>query len=150
MPTANFNTAISFDGERLCVVVADVAGHRVTVRQAMIASRPEDVDRQNAQAVAQWAQAEMSRAGIKGGSSGGVIVAASRGEVTIKRLTLPPGIAPAERPEAVRLAMQRQMTFSSEGAAIDFVELSGGGTDGTDVLAAAMSDSRLAFYRTFV
>lgn len=151
------HVAINVENDRLVAVMATAHARKVTVKGWLTAVRPAEVDQNDPGAIGQWIGAELKSAGmLRVARRGRCIFAVPRGEVVLKRITFPPGIAPAELPAMVNLQMIRQLTVSPETAAIDFAEIpsagSGHGADlslksGTTVLCAALQGDRLDWRR---
>ncbi len=115
--------AIDLDGDRLGAVCAVVTGSKVAIRSWRRARRPERIDPADAGAIGGWVAEELRQAGMP---RAGVVVAVHRGEVVLKRISLPrsdSGKAP-DLAGMVRLQMARQMTVPMEGTAIDYVQIS--------------------------
>jgi hypothetical protein len=141
--------AVDLDHSHLSAVSATVGKDRVTVGGWMTAERPSTVDSKDARAVGRWIRSELSKAGL---SLGRVVASVARGDVVLKRLSLPGGAAmdEAELAGMVRLQMVRQLTMPVEGTAIDYVPLpsESAEADGAAlVLAGAMPADRLEWLR---
>lgn len=144
--------ALDLDHDHLTAVSATVTGERVTVRLWLMEDRPESVDAKDAQAVGRWIGSVLSEHDF---ARGRVIVSVPRGDVVLKRMSLPAveESDAVERAGMVRLQMIRQLTMPAEGASIDFVPISAEdetGEEGSLVLAGAMPGDRLEWVREMV
>lgn len=151
--------AIAVEHGRLLALAASVGGGRVRIKSWLCEAIPGRVDAGNAAALGAWIRDRLKEAGLSGNARRGAVFVVGRGEVVLKRLAFPKATSPADLPDMVRLQMARQMTVSGEGAAIDFAPLANvgggggpaaGGASGAErleVLAAALSEDRLAWRR---
>jgi hypothetical protein len=149
--------AIDLDGDRLGAVCASVVGSKVRVRSWRRARRPERVDPADAAAVGGWIADELRQADMP---RAGVVWAVHRGEVVLKRISLPRGDTgkAADLAGMVRLQMARQMTVPMEGTAIDYVPIAEDGRfveegeavpggSSVTVLAGALPGDRFGWLR---
>lgn len=118
--------AIDLDGDRLGAVCAVVTGSKVTVRSWRRARRPERIDPADAAGIGGWIAEELRQADMP---RVGVVLAVHRGEVVLKRISLPRSESGRAQDLAgmVRLQMARQMTVPMEGTAVDYVQISDDG-----------------------
>ncbi|MEO1008174.1 MAG: hypothetical protein AAFX79_06385 [Planctomycetota bacterium] len=126
-------TAAAVSGGRGGPVVHGVACERVR----------DGVPQQDARAVGEWAAGVLRDAGLRGGR---VTWLAGRGEVLLKRLTLPRPPSEAQLPSMVRLQMARAMPVQGTDAAVDYAPLEERDAD-LVLLGAAMPADRLAWTR---
>lgn len=150
--------AFNIENDRLTAVAASVKSNRIVVRAWVSAQRPAETDPNDPASLGKWVGEELKKAGLhRVARRGGVVFAVPRGEVVLKRITFPPLGAEADLPAMVKLQMVRQLTVSSENAAIDFVPVTaaalaamakkggGAGTGGAAVLAGALQGDRLGW-----
>jgi Tfp pilus assembly PilM family ATPase len=130
--------AIDLDGDRLGVVSCAVGSSKLTVTAWHRAKRPERIDPADAPAVGQWIAAELRQADIP---KAGAVLAVHRGEVVLKRISLPRSDSgpPPDLAGMVRLQMARQMTVPMEGTAVDYVQIADDGRFGEDGESAGTS-----------
>jgi Tfp pilus assembly PilM family ATPase len=142
--------AVSLDQDRLLVLSASV-GDRVRVRGWAAAATPRGMDMRDGAAVGAWIRKEMESAGVQGSR---VVFVVPRGEVVLKRLSLPraAGVGASELSGMVRLQMARQLTMAIESTAIDYVPIGEEsvpeGVGRTDILAGAMPSERMQFLQS--
>lgn len=123
------------DGSHLAALSAIVSSDRIILRRWLVAQRPSEVRGDDASAIGQWVGAEFQKAQLY---TGRVILAASRGDVVLKQLTLPAGasrevsgsgtrsgkgggLLEQEVASIVKLQMARQLTMQGDGTAIDYL-----------------------------
>jgi len=136
--------ALELDRDRIVALQASVLRDRVVVENCLSGRRPDRVDPADAVSVGAWIAEFLEGAGLTPGRSG-VTLAVHRGDVVLKRLSLPRAgggtanrLGPRQRSRGdlasmVRLQMSRQVPVSMEGTAIDYVELlSGEASSGLD------------------
>jgi Tfp pilus assembly PilM family ATPase len=111
--------AVELERGRLTLAEAVVSARKVSVQGWRCATAPADLDLSDAEAVGAWVGAELREAKMRGR----LVMAASRTDVVLKRLSLPRGLAPGEIPGAVSLQMMRQLTVPTEGAVVDYILL---------------------------
>ena len=111
--------AVELERGRLTLAEAVVSARKVSVQGWRCATAPADLDLSDAEAVGAWVGAELREAKMRGR----LVMAASRTDVVLKRLSLPRGLAPEEIPGAVSLQMMRQLTVPTEGAVVDYILL---------------------------
>ncbi|QOJ01706.1 MAG: hypothetical protein HRU70_14960 [Phycisphaeraceae bacterium] len=140
-------SVVEIDGPRLSAVAARVGKDRVEVKRWVSAIRPDGVSGEDGAAVGAWVGGELQRAGMP---RSGAVMSVSRGDVVLKRLTLPAGsvaLGEGEIGGAVRLQMARQLTVPLEGSAVDYAvlgpERDEGGGSGLAVMAGAMPAERV-------
>ncbi len=139
---------VELDGSRLCAVSAVLSKEAVEVRRWLSAVRPETVSLDQPEALGEWVAGELARAGI---SRGPTVLAVSRGDVVLKRLSFPgSGVSESELGGMVRLQMGRQLTMPIEAVTIDYAPLADGPDGSRHVLAGAMPTDRVAFGRQLV
>ncbi len=134
---------IDLSRHRLRVVSAEWGHGRLQVKRTISQDLPDDLDRDDPEAVGQWLSSQLKDSGIAGDRA---VFALSREYVALKRMTLPT-IDAVELPDMTRLALQRELPFDPEEAVIDFLPLSRGESD-TTVLAVAVPESVLAYTRS--
>ncbi len=152
---ATADVAVHIEGGRLSAVLARRRGVGIEVEKWLIAEVPAAVDVADGAAVGAWIWAQLDGAGMgEAARKGGVVFAASRGEVMLKRLTFPPGVTAHEMPGMVRLQMGRHMTGPRDDAGatgVDYVPVEavggGGGAGAMLVLAAALPPERMEWRR---
>ena len=159
MPGKQSVIAIDVDRERFGVAEAVVSDRSVTVSSWRSFERPSAVSFDDALAVGRWLRVELDRAGVKASKA---ILAMPRGDVVLKRLSLPGAgtTNDAEVGGMVRLQMARQLTMSSTGAAIDYTApvadgaaaaadgaVAESGAPGVSVMAGAMPADRVEWCR---
>lgn len=115
-------TVVDLDRERLTALCAVVQPGKVAVRNWVAVSRPESIAGDNAEAVGQWVGQELRKAEIPRGR---VVLAMPRGDVVLKRLTVPAGAAASavDLGGIVHLQMSRQLTMAMEGTAVDYAPI---------------------------
>lgn len=112
---------IDLDKDHLTVLWGVAQGGRVEVQGTVSVVRPEGVPVEDAKAVGGWIAGILSSSKAP---SGRVVLSMPRGDVVLKRLTLPSGEASAaDVGGMVRLQMTRQLTMPMEGTAVDYVLL---------------------------
>lgn len=154
MKNAVAHVAVHFEGDRLVAVEGRRRAGRVTVERWLSAPSPKDLDASDAAKVGLWIGQQLEQAGMRSAARRGVVFSASRGEVVLKRIAVPPGVSDNELPALVRLQMLRQMTVAGESPVIDFFSLSAGRAGppaapaaAGEVMAAAMPSERMAWRR---
>ncbi len=109
---------------RLSVLWGSAQDGRVAVQGVLSATRPQGESVENAAAVGEW-NTRLLRATSAPCSR--VVLSMPRGDVVLKRLTLPAGEASeSDVGGMVRLQMTRQLTMAMEGTAVDYVPLNPG------------------------
>ncbi len=108
-------------------------GRLLKVQRVCVTDVPDDLDASDAEAMGKWVSQQLRDAGFPRART---TIALARQHVGLKRLTLPT-TDPAELPQMTRLAMQRQLPFDAETAAIDFLPVAATETS-TTVLAVAV------------
>ena len=127
----------------LTVAVVGSEKGRPKLGRGLCARLPEGTDPEDAQAVGQWAAEQLRQAGI---GTRQVAWVAGRGDVLLKRLSLPKPPSENQLPAMVRLQMSRAMPVQGGDAATDYVLL--GEADGKlDLLGASVPADRLAWMR---
>jgi len=158
MPGKQSFIAVDVDRERFGVAEAAVSDRAVVVGAWRSFERPGAVSFDDGGAVGRWLRLELDRAGFKASR---VILAMPRGDVVLKKLSLPGAPTDAEIGGMVRLQMSRQLTMSSAGAVIDHTspvpeaaapEGAGGAPNeatgpGVSVMAGAMPADRVNWCR---
>ncbi len=133
-------------GERCVSAVAvESAKASARVRAAMLETIPTDLDPSDARAFGAWLRDRLRAAGI---DAKRLVLGLERREVVTKRLVIEAAADAAELPDAVRLGMSRQLTFSIAQAIVDYAEIDR--TDGLLLLAAAVPGSRIELLRETV
>lgn len=142
---------VELDGSRLTAFSATVTSGAVEVRRWISCQRPDSISGDDAVAVGAWVGEELRRGGLPKAK---VVLAVSRGDVVLKTLSFPAGAGAtgAEIAGMVKLAMQRQLTMSMEGTAIDYAPLGvpvkeASGAEVIPVIAGAMPADRVAWCR---
>lgn len=130
--------AIEFGRKRLCALQGVVRRGGIAVRRSMTEEIPADLSRANPDALGAWMRSALKRAGIVTTQA---VIALSRDEVILKRLSLPSTVD-AELPEMTRLAVTRELPFDPTQAVIDFVPVERGPSS-TTVLALVMPRGEL-------
>lgn len=127
-------TVVDLDRERLTALSAVVQPGKVAVRNWVAVSRPESIQGESAEAVGQWVGQELRRAEIPRGR---VVLAMPRGDVVLKRLTVPAGAAASavDLGGIVHLQMSRQLTMAMEGTAVDYAPIQESGAGAAPVPA---------------
>lgn len=132
--------AIDIVRRRLRAIEATSSRGKLTVQRVVVATAPEQMDMQDAEAVGTWMAEQLRDAGIPRGKA---TFAIPREAVALKRLTLPT-IDDAELPGMVELAMHRDLPFDTAEAVIDFLPV-GRTDDQTTVMAVAIPQPALDF-----
>lgn len=132
--------AIDIVRRRLRAIEAVASHGKLTVRRVVIATAPEQLDMQDAEAVGPWVAEQLREAGIPRGRA---TFAIPREAVALKRMTLP-STDPVELPGMVELAMHRDLPFDAAEAVIDYLPV--GENEGqTTVMAVAIPQPALDF-----
>lgn len=119
---------------------------RPTLGRAVCVRLPEGTASDDTQAVGKWVGEQLKQAGMGGKP---VTWVAGRGDLLLKRLSLPKPPDENQLPAMVRLQMSRAMPVQGTDAATDFVVLrEDGGT--LDVLGASVPAERLAWMRSML
>jgi hypothetical protein len=147
-------TVLEVDEGRLIAVAARVGLGRIEVTGWHAATRTAPVRGEGPDARGRWAGEELARAGLPRGR---VVLVVPRGEVVLKVLSLPrPAEGPLEERELaamVRLQMARQLAMTGSEGAVDYTLIAerpgAAGTGTVEVLAAALSDERMTWWREF-
>ncbi|MFI4882317.1 MAG: hypothetical protein ACIAQU_07005 [Phycisphaerales bacterium JB064] len=135
--------AIEWHAGWLTAVVVGSEKGRPKLGRSMCARLPETVKAEDAEAVGQWVGDQLRQAGI---GVKQVAWAAGRGDVLLKRLSLPKPPNENQIPAMVRLQMSRAMPVQGTDAATDYVLL--GEAEGSlDLLGASVPSERLAWMR---
>ncbi len=144
---------IDIDRVKITVTVAGTDGGRAAVRSCRSYIRPAEVDFLDGVAVGSWVREKLREAGVSGMR---IVLSLPRGEVVIKRLSLPggEGISNDDLVGAVRLQMARQLSVPVESSAIDYVpvaadtlEATASGSAGQTVNAAALPGDQMDWCR---
>lgn len=114
--------------------------------RALCARAPEGVSVDDARAVGVWVGEQLRPAGLAGKP---VAWVAGRGDVLLKRLSLPRPPMENQLPAMVRLQMARAMPVAGADAATDYTVLGESG-DTLDVLGASVPAERLAWMRSML
>ncbi len=135
------------DLERDNVCIATMSDGRSPACESVVSGeRPKGVDPADAAAVGAWIGGLLKGAGVAGGRA---LFAVPRGNVVLKRLSLPKPESDDELVGMVRIQLARQLTFDAASAAIDFVPASPDDPDAQSVaiIAAALPAERVEYYR---
>ncbi len=119
---------------------------RPRLGQGLCARLPEGTAADDAQAVGHWVGEQVRKAGLGGKP---VTWVAGRGDLLLKRLSLPKPPHENQLPAMVRLQMSRAMPVQGTDAATDFVVLGENGTT-LDLLGASVPAERLAWMRSML
>lgn len=107
---------------------------------------PESVANDDVEAVGQWVGEQLRQAGLKGRQ---VAWVAGRGDLLLKRLSLPKPPSEGQLPAMVKLQMSRAMPVQGSDASTDFVVLRE--DDGKlDLLGASVPAERMAWMRSML
>lgn len=147
---------IDVDRLRLTVTVVSVDGGRTVVRSCRSLRRPAEVDVLDGAAMGGWIRDKLRE---NGELPARVLLSLPRGDVVIKRLTLPAGegVSSSDLVGAVRLQMGRQLSVPVEASAIDSVPMppepvapdaAAGSAVGLTVTAAALPGDRMDWCRS--
>ncbi|MCK5557670.1 MAG: pilus assembly protein PilM, partial [Candidatus Hydrogenedentes bacterium] len=140
--------AVDFDSRQLRIVRVNRLGLRPRLRKFHAEDIPETLDIQDPSQVGEFLAATLKRRRIGGYP---LIMNVPRGQAVLKPLHLPPGTDRSEIAGMVRFQVQGDLPFPGEEGVLDFTiggESSGGeGPDGLDVLAAAIRQGVLEFYK---
>lgn len=115
--TARGELIIDLGRRQLRVLVAERQRRLLRIQRTVVAEYPDWLDTDDTESIGQWVREQLEDAGVARGRATFVL---SRERVALKRLTLPT-TDDDELPEMTRLTMQRDLPFSAEGAAIDYV-----------------------------
>lgn len=135
-------TIIDLGRSRIRALEARRAGGGYIVTHTWAQDLPTEIKRTDAQQTGAWIRQELRDSGFK---SGAATVSLAREDVVVKRLTLPTTDI-RELPEMTLLAMQRELTFDTSKAVIDFQFLNSDGVNST-VLAVAVPTETLDLAR---
>lgn len=143
---------VDIDRQRVTVTLASVDAGRSVVKSCRSFARPAEVDPFDGSAVGLWIREKLKEAGAAGAR---VFLSLPRGDVVLKRLSIPSGVGVAEEDVvgAVRLQMSRQLSVPPESSAIDYVPMAPAATAPADgpgvawVTAAALPGDRLDWCR---
>jgi|GEM_PF-667801 len=139
---------VDLDRDRLTALWGTAHDGRVVVQGTISVARPENVGVENAAAIGEWIAGLFENMSVPRSR---VVLSIPRGDVVLKRLTLPTGeVSEADVGGMVRLQMTRQLTMPMEGTAVDYVPLNAasagpvgalgvGGRTTTDATASASS-----------
>ncbi|MFI4916654.1 MAG: hypothetical protein ACIAS6_09140 [Phycisphaerales bacterium JB060] len=116
------------------------------VGAGLCARLPEDVAADDAEAVGQWVGEQLKQAGLKGKQA---VWVAGRGDLLLKRLSLPKPPSEGQLPAMVKLQMSRAMPVQGGDASTDFVVLREEGGQ-VEVLGASVPAERLAWMRSML
>lgn len=108
---------IDLGRRQLRVLVAERDRRLIRIQRTLVVAYPDWLDTNDTESIGRWVREQLDEAGIARGRATFVL---SRERVVLKRLTLPT-VEDDEVPEMTRLTMQRDLPFSAEGAAIDYV-----------------------------
>lgn len=138
--------AIEWHGGWLTAVTIATEKGRPSLGPGVCVRVPESVDASDAQAVGPWLTEQLRQADIAGRS---VVWVAGRGDVLLKRLSLPRPPSENQLPAMVKLQMSRAMPMQGADAASDYAIL--GEQGGTlDLLGASAPSDRLAWMRSML
>jgi len=143
------SVAVMIEGGRLSAVMVRGSGAGVVIERWVIAALPAGMDAGDGRAVGAWLGERLREAGmLEGAKKGGVVFAASRGEVTLKRLAFPPGVAEHELPGMVRLQLGRGTGVADDEWGVDYCPLGAGASEGgRAVLASSLGADRMRWRR---
>lgn len=138
--------AIEWHAGWLTAVVVSAEKGRPRLGPGLCAKLPDGVSADDAQAVGQWMGEQVRQAGL---GEKRVVWVAGRGDVLLKRLSLPKPPAENQLPAMVRLQMSRAMPMQGDDAATDYAVL---GEDGSklDMLGASVPGERLTWMRSML
>ncbi|MCW5756403.1 MAG: hypothetical protein KIT54_04115 [Phycisphaeraceae bacterium] len=119
---------------------------RPRLGKVVCARLPESVSAEDAQAVGLWVGEQLRQAGLAGKP---VAWVAGRGDVLLKRLSLPKPPVENQLPAMVRLQMARAMPVAGTDAATDYAVL-GQQDDTLDLLGASVPAERLEWMRSML
>jgi hypothetical protein len=140
---ARGEVAVEFSGSRLRAVHATLRNGRARIRRIVSVDVPPALDRDDAAAFGRWLKEVWSEHRLP---RTGVTVALAREHVGLKRLTLPTRNRD-ELPQMTRMALQRELPFDADRAAIDYIIVKQE-NQSTSVLAAAAPESAVEFIRS--
>lgn len=130
----------------LTAVLVGTEKGRPRLGTGLCAKLPESVPSGDAEAVGAWVGEQLSQAGLKGKQ---VAWVAGRGDLLLKRLSLPKPPNAGQIPAMVKLQMSRAMPVQGSDACTDFVVLRD--EDGhLDLLGASVPAERLSWMRTML
>ncbi|MGD1915081.1 MAG: hypothetical protein ACFCBV_02685 [Phycisphaerales bacterium] len=138
--------AIEWHGGWLTAVAIATEKGRPSLGPGICVRVPENVDASDASQVGRWFAEQLRQADIAGRS---VVWVAGRGDVLLKRLSLPRPPSENQLPAMVKLQMSRAMPMQGADAASDYAIL--GEQNGTlDLLGASAPSARLAWLRSML
>lgn len=130
----------------LTVVPVSTEKGRSRLGIGVSARLPDAVASDDAEAVGSWVGEQLRQAGLKGKQ---VVWVAGRGDLLLKRLSLPKPPAENQIPAMVKLQMSRAMPVQGSDASTDFVVLRE--DDGKlDLLGASVPSERMAWMRSML
>lgn len=138
---------VDLDRAGVAMLAATVSGGKVTVRAGVAMNYPEDLERNNAQAVGEWLGEQLKEHRLGKGSA---IVSLPRSDVVLKRLVLP-AVSGADHDLGgmVRLQMSRQLTMPLDSTAIDYLpgQADTAGRETMEVMAGAVPNAKVEWCR---
>lgn len=130
----------------LTVVPVGTEKGRSKLGTGVSARVPDAIASDDPEAVGQWVGEQLRQAGLKGKQ---VVWVAGRGDLLLKRLSLPKPPAENQIPAMVKLQMSRAMPVQGSDASTDFVVLRE--DDGKlDLLGASVPSERMAWMRSML
>lgn len=143
---------VDIDRQRVTVTLASVDVGRAVVKSCRSFARPAEVDPFDGSAVGVWIKEKLRESGTVGAR---VVLSLPRGDVVLKRLSIPAGagVVAEDVVGAVRLQMSRQLSVPAESSAIDYVPMASAAPQSSDggglawVTAAALPGDRLDWCR---
>ncbi len=138
--------AIEWHGGWLTAVPVATEKGRPSLGRGLCVRLPETVEASDAPAVGRWRVEHLSQAEISGRS---VVWVAGRGDVLLKRLTLPRPPSENQLPQMVKLQMSRAMPMQGADAASDYAVL-GEQNGSLDLLGASAPSDRLEWMRSML
>ncbi|HDY65573.1 MAG TPA: hypothetical protein ENH84_05005 [Phycisphaerae bacterium] len=140
--------AVDFDTRQLRIAQVDRLGSRPRLRKFHTEDISETLDLQDPSQIGEFFSATLKRQRI---ARSAMIMNVPRGQAVLKPLHLPPGTDRDEIAGMVRFQVQGELPFPAEEGILDFtVEGESSGqeeSDGLDVLAAAIRQPVLDFYK---
>ncbi|MDX2017045.1 MAG: pilus assembly protein PilM [Planctomycetota bacterium] len=142
---------VELDGPRLSLLDARPDRAGIVIERWITAHRPESIVADDPVAIGAWLASVLRE---HAAPRIPISFAVSRGDVVLKRLSIPasPDTTEEELSSIVRLQMGKQLAMAVESAAIDYAPLAElGGSEASParaVLAAAMPADRVAWYKS--
>ncbi len=140
------NAVIEFGREQLRAVWGDVPKNQdalLEIQGVLVEAYPEGLDRDDPNAVGEWARDLLQAGTFPSGGTIRLILAIGRELVGLKCMDFP-GADEDDLPEMTRLAMRREMSFDAADAVIDYIPIENG-ENATRVLGVAVPASVLSF-----